>query len=180
MIAVPGTADSAGDETRLLNLFETHHRRLYGLARRLTRTPSDAEDVVQETFLRVARPAAAVPRGASEAEAWLVRILVNVCRDQWRVEAGRRRLEARYETPQWTPAAGSIESALIAQATVWDALGHLAPKRRAVVVLHELEGLDVPRIAALLEVSQVTVRWHLSRGRRELARAIAGPSGGAR
>jgi DNA-directed RNA polymerase specialized sigma24 family protein len=38
--------------------------------------------------------------------------------------------------------------------------------------MHELEGLDVKEVAVLLGISAVTVRWHLSRGRRELARIL--------
>jgi RNA polymerase sigma-70 factor (ECF subfamily) len=66
------------------------------------------------------------------------------------------------------------EAALIARTTVWRALEQLPPRRRAVVVLHELEGATVPAIAKLLGVTAVTVRWHLSRGRRELADVIRG------
>ena len=66
------------------------------------------------------------------------------------------------------------ESAAVARSVVWHALDALAPRRRAVVVMYELEGAPVDRIAALLGVSQVTVRWHLSMGRRQLARVIRG------
>ena len=183
-IAIAGVqgdvAPAAQAETRLLSLFEAHHRRLYVLARRLTRSPHDAEDVVQDTFLRVAKSSSSVPHESAEAEAWLVRILVNVCRDRWRVQAGRRRLETRFETPTWTPVAGDPESALIAQTTIWAALEQLVPRRRAVIVLHELEGLDVAQIARLLRISPVTIRWHLSRGRRELAAAIESGQGETR
>jgi RNA polymerase sigma factor (sigma-70 family) len=172
--------DPADAESRLLGLFESHHRRLYVLARRLTASPTEAEDVVQDTFLRVARSSAPVPRASSEAEAWLVRILVNVCRDRWRVRAARQRLEAQYETQSWTPAAGDTEAALIAQTTIWSALRQLAPRRRAVIVLHELDGLDFPQIARMLGIAPVTVRWHAARGRRELARAIEGQEGASR
>jgi len=159
-------------ENRLLSLFEAHHGRLYALARRLTATQSDAEDTVQDTFLRVARSSMRVPQESSEAEAWLVRVLVNVCRDRWRVQRGRRHLEAQYERPSWTPTPGNPEAALIAQTIIWKALSELPPRRRAVVVLHELDGLDISAIARMLGVSAVTIRWHLARGRRELARAI--------
>jgi len=53
----------------------------------------------------------------------------------------------------------------------------LAPRRRAIVILYELEGTAIGDIASLLGVSPVTVRWHLSRGRRELARAVRGETG---
>jgi DNA-directed RNA polymerase specialized sigma24 family protein len=39
-------------------------------------------------------------------------------------------------------------------------------------VMYELEGMEIPAIAAMLGVAPVTVRWHLSRGRRELAKAL--------
>ena len=71
------------------------------------------------------------------------------------------------------------EAALVARATVWRALDALTPRRRAVVVLHELEGLTVSAIASLLGVSAITVRWHLSMGRRDLIRTLAPQMGDA-
>ena len=64
------------------------------------------------------------------------------------------------------------EAVLMARTTVWRALDTLTPRRRAVVITHELEGLTVPAIASLLGISAITVRWHLSMGRRDLARAL--------
>ena len=64
------------------------------------------------------------------------------------------------------------EAALIAKSAVWQALDVLPPRRRAIVVMYELEGLAIPAIAALLGISAITVRWHLSMGRRDLARAL--------
>lgn len=63
-------------------------------------------------------------------------------------------------------------SAFMARSMVWGALDCLAPRRRAILVLHELDGLAVRAIAALVGISAITVRWHLSRGRHELARAL--------
>ncbi len=170
----PAPATEAG--SKVLDLFDRHHRRLYVLARRLTATPDDARDLVQDTFVRVARTARSAPADSSAAEAWLVRILINVCRDQWRVRATRRRLEAQFlSTSGWTMASGDSETALIAQTTVWRALEQLPPRRRAAIVLHELEGVAIAEIARLLGVLPVTVRWQLSRGRRELVRLITSP-----
>jgi len=165
--------------TTLLDLFDRHHRRLYVLARRLSATADEARDLVQDAFVRVARAPASVPHDCSAAEAWLVRILVNLCRDQWRIKATRKRLESQHPMG-WTMSPGDPETALIAQTTVWNALGKLAPRRRAAIVLHELEGVGVPQIAHMLGISNVTVRWHLSRGRRELARIITMLQGGRR
>ena len=51
---------------------------------------------------------------------------------------------------------------------------HLDPRRRAVLVMHELEGLPIEVIARTLGVTAVTVRWHLSKGRAQLAAVIRG------
>jgi RNA polymerase sigma-70 factor (ECF subfamily) len=59
---------------------------------------------------------------------------------------------------------------------IQNALARLAPRRRAILVLHEIEGLSVRSIATMLGVTAVTVRWHLSVGRREMA-GILGAGG---
>src|SRR5437764_10463802 len=78
---------------RLSALVDAHYERLYRLARRLVPTIGDAQDLVQETFLKAAGSPASVPSGPTSEEAWLVRVLVNIRRDQWRKEAVRRRHE---------------------------------------------------------------------------------------
>jgi RNA polymerase sigma-70 factor (ECF subfamily) len=155
---------------RLDRLFDAHHRRLYQLARRLSRTPEDARDLVQETFLRAARTPQSIPDGSRGEEAWLVRVLVNICRDQWRRRAIRRRADVQRTLGADEPV--DPEPALIARSIIWHALASLPPRRRVVIVMHELEGTGVAVIARTLGISAVTVRWHVSRGRRQLANAI--------
>ena len=154
---------------RLAALFDAHHQRLYRLARRLTPSADDARDLVQETFLKAARKPAAIPAGHVSEEAWLVRVLINVRRDQWRKTAVRIRHDRDLR-----PAAHVADhaSAFIARETVWRALDHLTPRRRAVVVMHELEELPIAAIASTLAITAVTARWHLAMGRRDLARAL--------
>src|SRR5512144_2452219 len=77
---------------RLAGLFDAHYDRLYRLARRLVSEKDEAGDLVQETFLRAARAPESVPFGiASHEEAWLVRVLINVRRDEWRKKEIRSR-----------------------------------------------------------------------------------------
>lgn len=159
-------------------LFDSHHQRLYRLARRMSSTAEDAQDLLQETFLRVVRTSASVPHGASNEEAWLVRIMVNVCRTRWHQRANRRRLDAFNTTKSEPSSSRSPEAALVARALVWQALSRLAPRRRAIVVMCELEGMPVPDTARQLGIAAVTVRWHLSRGRRELLQIITRIEGG--
>jgi len=154
---------------RLETLFDAHHERLYRLARRLSRDPEEARDLVQDAFLRAARRPASIPMPASEAEAWLVRVVINLCRDRQ-----RRILVRRRKTPQPQSSAGGPdpETAAVARTTVQAALARLSPRRRAVVVLHELEDQPVRRVAETLGLAQVTVRWHLSAAKKELARLL--------
>ena len=171
VIAFEGTIGAvegdAGD--RLAALFDAHHRRLYSLACRMCRTREDARDCVQETFLRAARHPQSVPEGSSPEEAWLVRVLINICRDGWRRQAVRDRLPL--ETP---PDVVDHESAVIARSLVRGALERLPPRRRAILILYELEGTGIPEISSLLGVAPVTVRWHLSRGRKQMAAILKG------
>jgi RNA polymerase sigma-70 factor (ECF subfamily) len=169
-IAVPEQRASRVSD-RLAELFDAHHERLYRLARRMSRDPDTARDLVQETFLRAARRPGSIPSGVPREEAWLVRVLVNLCRDRWRQTRTRERLTVEGAGTAIS-AAPNPESALIARAVVWHALNDLPPRRRAVLIMNELEGVSIQTIARTLGVTQTTVRWHLSVGRREMARAI--------
>ena len=181
LVAVAMPADECPQDAaeRVTLLFDAHHQRLYRLARRLARSAEDARDLVQETFLRAAQSVGSIPVGASHEEAWLVRVLINICRDGWRRTAVRRRLEPLRLAESATQS-DHLEQTLIAQTTIWRALERLPPRRRAAIVLYELEGKTIPEIAKLLGVAAVTVRWHLSRGRKDLAGIIAREGGLAR
>jgi RNA polymerase sigma-70 factor (ECF subfamily) len=165
---LPLAAETPGE--RLGRIYEAQHLRLYRLALRMARDSEEARDLVQETFLRLARRPGALPAGERDAEAFCVRVLVNLCRDRFRRLAVRERGAAWLEAPKRT---GDGESAAVAKDAVRRALTTLAPRRRAVLVLAELEGRSTAEIAALLGVSRVTVRWHLASGRAALHRFFA-------
>ncbi len=154
-------------QERLGRLFESQHQRLYRLALRLARDAEEARDLVQETFLRAARRPGALPSGDGPSEAFLVRILVNLCRDRFRRLAVRERSAAMLRE---SPVKATAEDSAMARDAVRRALDTLTPRRRAVVVLAELEGHSTAEIAALLGIARVTVRWHLAAGRAALAR----------
>jgi RNA polymerase sigma-70 factor (ECF subfamily) len=158
---------------RLASLFDVYYDRLYRLARRLAPNAEDALDLVQETFLRAARSPKSIPAGATNEEAWLVRVLINIRRDQWRRTSVREHHDkAAFRERHSANGGGNPETVLIARTAVWQALDVLPPRRRAIVVMYELEGLAIPAIASLLGISAVTVRWHLSKGRRDLTHAL--------
>lgn len=166
---------SAEQPDRLSALFEAHADRLYRLARRLVPTADDALDLVQETLLKAARSPESIPCGSTNEEAWLVRVMINTRRDQWRKEAVRRRHEPRVDQAPCEHA--DPEKAFLIRTMVWRALDHLPPRRRAVIVLYELEGLPMASVASLLGINAITVRWHLSRGRRAAHALVAAGCG---
>ena len=159
---------AAAPPDRLGSLFDVHHDRLYRLARRLAPTQDDALDLVQETFLKAARSPQSIPAGSSQEEAWLVRVLINIRRDQWR----KKSIRDHHDKAGPAASTPDPEAALIAKNMVWQALNILSPRRRAIVVMYELEGLAIPTIAALLGITTITVRWHLSVARRDLTGAL--------
>ncbi|MDX1642741.1 MAG: RNA polymerase sigma factor [Thermoanaerobaculia bacterium] len=173
-------ADGARDAPleRVGRLFDRQHRRIYRLARRMTRDPEAARDLLQETFLRAAARAKSLPAEEAAAEAWLVRTTVNLCRDRGRRLTVRKRDRHKIDRP--TRSRDDPEAATVARASVETALARLAPKRRAVIVLVELEELSTREVAGLLGIAEATVRWHLSKGRKELRtvleRELAHPS----
>lgn len=128
---------------RLAALFDLHHDRLYRLARRMAPNIDDALDLVQETFLKAARSPKSIPVGAANEQAWLVRVLINIRRDQWRRISVRDRHDKTW-LGGGDQASGNRdpEAALIAKSAIWQALDVLPPRRRAIIVMHELEGRD--------------------------------------
>ena len=174
VVAVPAAIQddrpTADPSARVAALFDAHHARLFRLARRLVRAPDDPADVVQETFLRAARAPHRVPVGSMNEEAWLVRVLINLCKDSWRHAAVRARAAAEGRIPVTSTI--DPEPGMVAHRMVWQALAALPARRRAILVLYELEGMAIAAIARLLGITPVTVRWHLMIGRREMARAL--------
>ena len=153
--------DSAWTET-VGRLFDTHHARLHALALRLTWGADEARDLVQDCFLR-AIVRGRVPEDEDGAERWLVRILVNLCKDRSRRAAVRR--AAAVPDGASTATAASDPAVDVA---VRDAVLALPVRQRAVVVLHEIEGRTLEEIAGLLGIAAVTARWHLHAARKKL------------
>lgn len=128
---------------RVAALFDARYDRLYRLSRRLTSSADDALDLVQDTFLKAAG-ASFIPEGTANEEAWLVRVLVNIRRDDGRKASNRKRHAPKVDL--LTRPGSDPETQAIARTMVWQALDTLHPRRRAVLVLHELEGINASAI----------------------------------
>lgn len=153
---------------------------LYNTALRLTRNPEDAEDLVQETYLKAVRAEETFEPGTN-LKAWLFRILKNT------FISGYRKSSLEPDTEDFADIEGSLESRVVAQAApspedelvgqvldedVQRALDELAADYRMVVVLADLEGFAYKEIAAILEIPIGTVMSRLYRGRRHLETAL--------
>ena len=130
-------AAETDEASRLGTLYDAHHQRLYRLARRLSATADEARDLVQETFLRAARAPQSIPDApGTNAEAWLVRVLVNIQRDEWRRRSTKERIDPEGEAYLARPEPADHERAFIAKTIVWRALEQLDPRRRAAIVMY--------------------------------------------
>jgi len=150
-----------------------HGDRVYRLAYRLTGNTHDAEDLTQETFIRVFRSLASYKPGTFEG--WLHRITTNLFLDM-----ARRRSRVRMEgLPEDTdrivgddPSPEQVYSDTHLDPDLQDALDDLPPEFRAAVVLCDVEGLSYEEIGATLGVKLGTVRSRIHRGRQALRASL--------
>lgn len=149
----------------------------YTLARYLTRSDHDAQDVVQDASLRAFRYFGSF-RGteSSEGRAWLLAIVRNTAYTWQRRQRGDGpTTEFDEERHSEAVAEEHPEAALVAQgerAALHRAIAELPPEFREVIVLRELEGLSYKEIAEVAGVPVGTVMSRLSRARRRLEEAL--------
>jgi RNA polymerase sigma-70 factor (ECF subfamily) len=164
-----------------------HADRVYRLAYRLSGNQHDAEDLTQETFIRVFRSLASYQPGTFEG--WLHRITTNLFLDMARRKS-RLRMEGLPEDTDRLVGDGPSPEQVYSQThldpDLESALDELAPEFRAAVVLCDVEGLSYEEIGATLGVKLGTVRSRIHRGRQALRaslerrRALAGEAADAR
>jgi RNA polymerase sigma-70 factor, ECF subfamily len=157
----------------------SHIDSLYGTALRLTRRPADAEDLVQETFLKAFRSADQFERGTN-LKAWLFTILYNTFRNIRRHD-GRNPIEVDSEVvEQAIDVAGQDQTPeqLLTRATLdadlQAALDALPDAFRQAVWLRDVEEFSYAEIAKMIDVPIGTVMSRISRGRRMLFEHLAG------
>jgi RNA polymerase sigma-70 factor, ECF subfamily len=151
----------------------------YNLARWLMRDDHEAQDAVQDSYLRAFRFFASFRGG--DGRVWLLSIVRNACFS--RLRSGRARLnEAEFDEQLHSAAdsAGNPETLLLRacdQAALRRALDTLAPEFREVIVMREIEGLAYKEIAAIAEIPIGTVMSRLARARERLVRSLREASG---
>jgi RNA polymerase sigma-70 factor (ECF subfamily) len=141
-----------------------HGGRLKSIAHRILGNRSDAEDAVQETFLKLYRGIEAF-HAQSNLGTWLCRILINACHDLER----KRQREAEPESAERT---AGPKNQLPLKLALNQALERIHPRHRMVFLLFEVEGLRHAEIAAILEVPEGTSKAWLFEAKKELKRML--------
>jgi RNA polymerase sigma-70 factor, ECF subfamily len=162
-----------GDTGAFDTLVQRYLPRARALARRLMQDPDDADDLVQDAFLRALDRIATfdVERAFGP---WFTRLLVNTGIDQRRKQSVRRTESHDPETfaGKSSPHRDAEQADL--RQSLDKALQELPDRQRLIVSLFEIDGHSTEEVASMLSVSQVTVRWHLHQARRTLREALKG------
>jgi RNA polymerase sigma-70 factor (ECF subfamily) len=158
-----------GDARAFAELVETHQHRLFTLAARELGSAADAEDAVQETFIRAWK---ALPRFRAEASfsTWIYRICLNAVHDQ-RARAARGSGAPLSEVVEPADPRDAILEAELGS-ELQRALGELDETYRVPVILYDVLGRSYAEIAEVLGVPEGTVKSRIFRGRTELARRL--------
>ncbi|TVL92098.1 RNA polymerase sigma factor SigJ [Streptomyces sp. SAJ15] len=156
-----------------LTEFETHRRRLWAVAYRITGSVADADDAVQETWLRWQ----ALPEGeATDPRAYLTTVVSRICYDQLGSARSRRETYVGPWLPEpvvaRSPAPGSPEDRVTLDESVGMAmltvLERLTPAERTAFILHDVFAVPFPEIAEVVGRTPDSVRQLASRGRRRV------------
>jgi len=165
------TQAAAGHKSCFDKLFARHQGRVWGVLLRLTRNASDAEELTQETFLRVLRQPGLFRGGRFSS--WLFRIALNLARD-----LARRKKPARLDHEETAAAGQSDPAEQAAQQEMAErvrlALERLPDPQRTALVLSRYEGLDYAEIADIENCSVDAVKQRVRRGLLALSDELKG------
>ena len=172
-----------GDEAAFEQLYRRYSRALYSLAYQMLGAHQDADEVLQETFVRVFKNLTRL-RSPEAFTSWVYQITVNLCMDYRKMRARARWQPIEDEnhegaathfelaTAKWvrTPQQVLENNELLANITA--AIEALPEQQKAVVIMHEIEGMSKKMISKTLECSLVTVRTNLHHARKKLRRKL--------
>ncbi|HEY2923856.1 MAG TPA: sigma-70 family RNA polymerase sigma factor [Candidatus Eisenbacteria bacterium] len=168
------------DERAFGELVSRYESKIYSLALRMVRNPEDAEDVLQDTFLRAYRGIKSF-QGASTFSTWIYRITANSALMRLRkkqlptvsIENADER-ETPVSIVDWTP--GPVEQLLNKelQHEMDEAIEALPPEFRQVFVLRDVEEMSNAEVAEILDLSVAAVKSRLHRARIKVRNRLAG------
>jgi RNA polymerase sigma-70 factor, ECF subfamily len=167
-----------GDTAAFEQLVERYDVRLFGIAQHITHHRKDAEDVVQESFLKVFRNLHQF-RENSQFSTWLIRITVNESLMTLRKQRTAKEVSmdedfrgidhtAPFEVADWAPTPEELYRGAELRNILRNELQQLRPSLRVVFVLRDIEGLSTEQTAEVLELTPVAVKARLWRARLQL------------
>jgi len=161
-----------GDASAIRTLIAAKGPRITALGYRMLGDLAEAEDVAQETFLRVWRHASAWRPGPAKFDTWMHRVAMNLCYDRLR----KRREAPMAEPPDQpddgpAPDAGLLSGEIAVQVAA--ALANLPDRQREAIILTHYQELGGRDAADIMEISVEALESLLSRGRRALRAALA-------
>jgi RNA polymerase sigma-70 factor (ECF subfamily) len=168
-------ACQAGDLRAYERLYALHGTRMKNLARNVLGSAVDAEDAVQETFLKVQRSIASF-RGQSSFVTWTYRILINTCYDARRSRWRKKEVttdDDSEETPRREPRAPGAHPSL--RMALERALAKLTRHQRDVFLLYEVEGFRHAEIAGMLGITEAASKNTLFQAKKNLREMLEPP-----
>jgi RNA polymerase sigma-70 factor, ECF subfamily len=162
----------AGDVDAFEELYRQHSPRIYSLACRMTGSPQEGEDLLQDIFLQVHRKLGSF-RGDASLGTWLYRLAMNQCLDFVRSRQSRMKLVTDGFLEDGSSEPVAPRDTPVARLDLERAVRQLPDGYRAVFVMHDVEGLDHKQIAGMLGISEGTSRSQVFKARMKL-RALLG------
>jgi RNA polymerase sigma-70 factor (ECF subfamily) len=176
--AALAAACRSGDLRAYERLYSLHGTRMKNLARNVLGNPIDAEDAVQDTFLKVQRSIASF-RGQSSFVTWTYRILINTCYDARRSRLRKKEVanDDSGETPRPEPRAPGAHPTL--RMALERALEKLTRHQRDIFLLYEVEGFRHAEIAGMLEMTETASKNTLFQAKKNLRQMLEPPRSSA-
>lgn len=159
-----------GDQDAFTALMRRHGQMVHGAARAMVGDAAVAEDVVQATFLALARKGGLL-EGADSVAGWLYHVALCLARNEYRAQVRRKAREEEAAMIATEPDSGTFVEGVVS--TLYEELGKLAEKYRQPVILHHLEGLSYEAAAPMCGCSEPAFRMRLTRGREQLRERLA-------
>ena len=147
------------DRELFSRVYETYGPALYRFCLMQMKNPADAEDVLQDVFVKRLYQAPKF-KSLEHERSWLYRVALNLCRDEWR---RKRRSELPLAEGVFLPPE---------ELSLLDQVSNLPEKQRTALHLHYYQGYGLQEIARLLGVTVPTVKMRLKRGREALRKEL--------
>jgi len=164
-----------GDETAFEELFDRYNARILYYLRRLVGTTGEAEDVMQEVWVKILRGIGKL-KEPKALRTWIYRIAHNQAVERLRKQGREIALDDLDEVPEATEEADAL--GLIDAAALHEALDRTSPEHRAILTLRFMNGLSYKEIAEVIDCSLGTVKSRLHFAKRALRTEIECTNGG--